>query len=210
MDYLKIYESLITKARTRILCCYSESHHIIPKCIGGTDDDTNLVDLTPEEHYVAHQLLAKLYPNNMKIAKAVAMMVPNRPNNKMYGWVRRKLAAAQKISQSGVGNSQYGTKWITNGTEEKKIGREDIVPNGWANRRLSSYKKQTERQKKKELKDSTKLAAKIEELRYLHGMYVVGGFDSVVNGGYKHSKQNLVMQFAKYLPEFVPQNGKKR
>ena len=27
--------------------------------MGGTDDEENLVELTPEEHYVAHQLLVK-------------------------------------------------------------------------------------------------------------------------------------------------------
>jgi hypothetical protein len=43
----------------------------------------------------------------------------------------------QKISElkKGTGiketNSQYGTMWITNGTENKKIKKEDVIPEGW-------------------------------------------------------------------------------
>lgn len=47
-----------------------ETHHIKPRCVGGTDDIYNLVDLTPREHYVAHMLLAEEYPNEEKIVCA--------------------------------------------------------------------------------------------------------------------------------------------
>jgi hypothetical protein len=33
--------------------------------------------------------------------------------------------------QSGEKNSQYGTCWITNGEENKKIKKTSIIPNGW-------------------------------------------------------------------------------
>ena len=36
-------------------------HHIIPKHIGGTDDDSNLIELTIEEHANAHHQLYKQY-----------------------------------------------------------------------------------------------------------------------------------------------------
>jgi len=36
-------------------------HHIIPKHAGGTDDPTNLVELTPAEHADAHRLLYEQY-----------------------------------------------------------------------------------------------------------------------------------------------------
>lgn len=41
--------------------------------------------------------------------------------------------ARTKISeaQTGLNNSQFGTMWITNGIENKKIKKTDIIPNGW-------------------------------------------------------------------------------
>lgn len=38
---------------------YKERHHIIPRCIGGTDDEDNLIDLYAHEHFMAHKLLAE-------------------------------------------------------------------------------------------------------------------------------------------------------
>ena len=90
MDYSKIYQNLIDRARNRQLDCYCESHHILPRCMGGDDSPQNLVDLTPEEHYVAHQLLIRIYPNKPKLVYAAALMGSSRPTNKLYGWLRRR------------------------------------------------------------------------------------------------------------------------
>jgi hypothetical protein len=61
MNYSSHYNLLIERAKVRTLNCYKEAHHIIPKCLGGTDDPTNLVNLTAREHYIAHLLLAKIH-----------------------------------------------------------------------------------------------------------------------------------------------------
>jgi dissimilatory sulfite reductase (desulfoviridin) alpha/beta subunit len=45
---------------------------------------------------------------------------------------RSKISFSMKGKQKGSENSQYGTMWITNGTENKKIKKEvDIIPEGW-------------------------------------------------------------------------------
>lgn len=96
MNYQKIYHQIIERAKPRVPNnkCY-EQHHIIPKCLGGTDEKENIVSLTPEEHYVCHQLLVKMYPNNRKILFAANMMCTanggQKRNNKLYGWLRKKL-----------------------------------------------------------------------------------------------------------------------
>jgi hypothetical protein len=74
MNYEKIYMQLITRAKARVLEGYKERHHIIPKCLGGNNDKENLVDLTAREHYIAHLLLAEIYPKNKKIIYAAFMM----------------------------------------------------------------------------------------------------------------------------------------
>ena len=37
----------------------------------------------------------------------------------------------RQVDRTGVKNSQSGTCWITNGKENKKIKKENIIPNGW-------------------------------------------------------------------------------
>jgi hypothetical protein len=68
--------------------------------MGGNDDADNLVDLTAEEHYVAHQLLVKIYPDNSKLVYAAVIMAAsshcNVRNNKVYGWIRRKVSESKK------------------------------------------------------------------------------------------------------------------
>ena len=65
MNLDKCYLNLIQRAkgenRQKGLGIYFEEHHIIPKCLNGTDDPDNLVLLTAKEHYVAHHLLHKIY-----------------------------------------------------------------------------------------------------------------------------------------------------
>lgn len=53
---------------------YKERHHIIPKCMGGSDDEENLVDLLLREHIVAHKLLADIYPSCDDVQYAFWMM----------------------------------------------------------------------------------------------------------------------------------------
>ena len=44
---------------------------------------------------------------------------------------KRKIGEANSLKQKGENNSQFGTCWINNGTENKKIKKTDELPNGW-------------------------------------------------------------------------------
>lgn len=44
---------------------------------------------------------------------------------------KRKIGAANSAKQKGEGNSQYGTCWITNEIESKKVYKGDLIPKGW-------------------------------------------------------------------------------
>lgn len=62
MNYQRQYDLLIEKARTRgTVDGYKERHHIVPRCMGGSNAKDNLVELTAREHYVAHRLLYMQY-----------------------------------------------------------------------------------------------------------------------------------------------------
>jgi hypothetical protein len=45
---------------------------------------------------------------------------------------KRKIGEANKIKQSGSSNSQFGTCWITNGIENKKVKKSNALPDGWS------------------------------------------------------------------------------
>jgi hypothetical protein len=95
MDYLNIYNKLIQHAKEhaeerRALnkqSIYFEGHHIIPRCLNGTGsskewkysnynvNESNIVPLTAKEHYIAHLLLTKIYPDNSQIFYAFLAMV---------------------------------------------------------------------------------------------------------------------------------------
>jgi hypothetical protein len=141
MNYNLHYEKLIQRAKYRILDGKKEIHHVIPKCIGGTDDKSNLVELTPEEHYTAHLLLTRIYPNNGKLINAAAMMISGRPSNKLYGWLRRRFQDRQSELQTGEGNSQFGTMWIFNLELEecKKVIMSNHIPYGWQKGRVLNF-----------------------------------------------------------------------
>lgn len=86
MDYQKIYNQIIERAKNRILKGYKEKHHILPKCLGGKDDKDNLVELTAREHFLCHMLLCEIYPNENKLRHALFLMamVKNRVKEKTY------------------------------------------------------------------------------------------------------------------------------
>jgi len=71
------YHALIENARDRILPSdtYKESHHIIPRSLGGSDDKNNLVDLTAREHYIAHLLLSKIHGGEQKRKMLAAVLL---------------------------------------------------------------------------------------------------------------------------------------
>ena len=106
MDYSKHYNKLVERAKQRVIDGYTESHHIVPRCMGGTDDKSNLVDLTPEEHCVAHQLLVKIYPDNDSLVYAAHMMNATRQGNKVYAWLRKKRSELLKGNQYSKGQIQ--------------------------------------------------------------------------------------------------------
>ena len=102
MNYLKIHDTIINNAKKQELNEYCESHHIIPKCLGGNNDINNIVKLKPREHYIIHGLLVKIYKNDKNISKISKLICAFRymsvdshngkrtqSKNKDYGWMRK-------------------------------------------------------------------------------------------------------------------------
>ncbi len=72
MNNLKVYNNLCYSRkemnRNKGDGGYYESHHIMPRWMGGNDSDDNLVLLTAREHYIAHYLLFRHYKDRSSSA----------------------------------------------------------------------------------------------------------------------------------------------
>lgn len=126
MNYRLHYERLIARARSRSLVGYRERHHVLPRCMGGGNELENIVELTGEEHYVAHQLLVKMHPGNGGLAYAAMAMAMQSTGNKSYGWLRRRHAIAagdrmrgKKKSPEHIANSAAARKGFKHSPEAR-------------------------------------------------------------------------------------------
>ncbi len=73
LKYQRWYDQIIDRARGRKLEIYFETHHIIPRAWGGTDDPDNLVDLTYREHFLVHWLLTRVSAGRDKMVMCYAL-----------------------------------------------------------------------------------------------------------------------------------------
>ena len=84
---MQIYQNIIDISKSKYRTkkdSYFESHHIIPKSIGGDNSKDNIVLLTPKEHFICHHLLCFIYPNSKSLQFAFWAMC-----NQLKGGVKR-------------------------------------------------------------------------------------------------------------------------
>lgn len=112
--YTKWYFKIIEYAKHRdyTLLTYSEQHHIIPKSLGGTNDNSNIVRLSAKEHLIVHLLLVKMCVLPIHVGKmAFALMNFFRPNKNHQRLYSKNFEAMRKLSaknQLGEKNGFYG------------------------------------------------------------------------------------------------------
>ena len=81
---------------------YYERHHIIPKCMGGSNDKSNLVLLTALEHLRAHLLLPEMVDEKRvkyKLACALNRMMQTSSTHKRAGVLQFYSVARRKFSE---------------------------------------------------------------------------------------------------------------
>lgn len=102
----------ILQTRGRFNCGdeYHERHHILPKCMGGTDDEENLIDLFAREHFVAHKLLAQENPDNNKLVFAWNMMSVKGRSKERYDLTSEEYEELRKAMASVISSANKGRK----------------------------------------------------------------------------------------------------
>jgi hypothetical protein len=110
--------------------------------MGGTDDPSNIVELTVEEHADAHRKLYEQYgkledyyawqglSGNITKREIFLSLVKRGKEHPFYGKTHHSLSR-KKISDNNV-----GTKWINNGSINKKLRANEILPAGFSLGRL--------------------------------------------------------------------------
>lgn len=91
------------RAEANKIVGYSERHHIIPKCMGGTNDKHNLVYLSAKEHFICHVLLIKfvdeVFKRKMKFAVGKFIQCSKLHNrkftSKQYEIIRKNISDAR-------------------------------------------------------------------------------------------------------------------
>lgn len=199
MNYTHIYNKLINK---RLACTpvgYSEVHHIIPKCLGGTNNVNNLVRLTAREHYVAHKLLCRVYPHNKKLKIALWRFITGNSkqqniSSKDYQAIKKKLKPIfSEISIKNWNDELYRSNLINKITnrwknpEFKSKMRDKLVQ---ANSRQSTIDK-----RHKSLKDHWKYVRGLTPILVWECIEINRGGNG--KGAYKYKKTKLVGQFDK-------------
>lgn len=115
MKYADFIQNILD-TRGRFNCNgYKERHHIVPKCMGGTNNDDNLIDLYAQEHFLAHKMLATENQDNYKLSHAFWRMCQVRSKNNLHVDISPEdYAEARKLHAQAMSNRK-----INNLTREK-------------------------------------------------------------------------------------------
>jgi hypothetical protein len=143
--YKKWYNQITNNAKNRVLDTYTESHHIIPRSLGGEDTADNLVNLTAREHFICHWLLTKFTEgqDRYKMLNALRMMRAENPNQQRYSTqitsrvyenLKQDYSEWQRQRVLGENNPMYGRthtdearRAISEKNKGKKLTKEQIL-----------------------------------------------------------------------------------
>lgn len=134
MDYKKHYENLIKSRfnRKKKKGVYYEKHHIVPKCLGGSNKKENIIHLTAREHYIAHWLLYRMRPHSNGVSFAFWKMT--FPGNRFlekrdyiitsraYAEAKEAMSEAQRRRMTGFKvDEKHLKKWRRNKNNTKEV-----------------------------------------------------------------------------------------
>jgi len=188
MNYKKVYESIIQKRIQTPIDSgeYVERHHIVPRSLGGDDNETNLIRLTAREHFICHALLAEMYEEGTnewyKLNHAFMMMKAESSehggnryiNSKLYALKKEDFSKVMSYSQSGNKNSQFGKK---KSEEQKEHLRRKLAKNGLTHKEKLNLKYNGQTKAKK----YTKYKLSFSRLRSLESLFNVSLINDVDN-----------------------------
>lgn len=144
--FMNRYKKFIEFYQNNLPEGFVERHHIIPKCMGGSNDKSNLVLLPVRAHFIAHYLLHKAYPENASLAHSFAMMGVNNNHQKRSS----KLYEKSKVARSTALKGKPRPEWVKEKLRKPKTSTEN-------------YKKAKTKEHKEAISKALKGKAKTKE-----------------------------------------------
>ena len=95
---IKRYDKFIESRKYRTIPegTYTEKHHRLPKCMGGSDEEGNLIILTAREHYIAHKMLFRENKYDTSLTTAFHMMTNAQKGGRKYNVTSRDYSSAKE------------------------------------------------------------------------------------------------------------------
>ena len=131
------YAAITNSGQYRHIDSYTESHHIIPRSLGGNDDPTNITKLTAREHFICHWLLTKIHREgeaHWKMLNAIRIMraenakqtrYSNKITARVYNNLKEEYSKLQSEKMMGENNPMYGrpvSEEVRKGRSERATG----------------------------------------------------------------------------------------
>ena len=135
--YSRWYNQIVKNSQNRVTEGYTERHHIQPRSLGGTDDKSNLAELTAREHFICHWLLTKMTSgeDHYKMLNALRMMRAEKSGqqryetvitSRVYESIKKEYSQLQSERIRGENNPMWGkthTDEARRAIKEKNTGK---------------------------------------------------------------------------------------
>ena len=195
---------------------YTETHHILPRSMGGKDTPENLVVLSGREHFICHYLLTKMYevgsPKWYKSNHAFMFMSASKcgkryVNSRLYDAARKRFSLVMSAAQSGTKNSQYGKVWIvhTQLLRNQKVYEHELehwLSLGWTEGRIMNFHKPKIIPKRDLINQKYK-----QDAEHYWNLYITLNCKSmqqfVKDGHYPYSIVSLIKLWKKHIPDYT-------
>jgi hypothetical protein len=154
--YLRIYIGIIERCKSmneEDFSGYCEVHHILPRCMNGTDIKENLVKMPVRYHIIAHMVIVEAYPEIAGLRRALVLITGKNKKKagREEGLTRISSRLVAKMREEAwrklkeIGKSPEHRRKISETLKGRKIPR-DIVEKVASKLR---GRKMSEEQKKK-------------------------------------------------------------
>ena len=216
MDYQKVYDQLVQKNHTFSEGEYFETHHKVPLSLGGSNEKSNLVNLTAREHYIAHLLLVKITEvggnpqAHGKMLYAFNCMKWGRCkgkrsfkfNSRLYQKIKEQYSNLRSKVMKTSTNPSKNKQWVYDTFNELSYLMDKSIPleDYQLPIRVSNFKKRKLNMAKKEMELANRVEHK-KRLRQLQETFFSALYDEYLRVGFDKMKNkfNLNLERTSFL-----------